>query len=578
MTANPETPTDAAPVHDPSARSGVDRWAPGLAAFRAYRREWLRDDVVAGVSVAAVALPVAIAYAQIAGFPPQYGIYAAIFPPLAYAVFGTSRHVVINPDSATCAIIASTLAPLAAAGSDAYLDASIALAGLVGVLAVVGGLLRLGVVANFLARPILTGYMNGVAASILVGQLGPFLGLQVRTSGFFRQVFELGGRLLDAHAPTLAVGVSLFLLLRVLKRVAPSLPGPLFAAVAGAAAVVTLGLDTSGVTLVGAIPSGFSPPRWPHVPPDQFPQLLAGACSIVLVSYCSMMPAVRGYATRYGYPVDANKEFIALGAANIVSGLGQGFVVSGADSRTAVASAAGGKTQLTGIVAGLAMAAVLLFLTGPLALLPRAALAAIVISAVLGMFDARAVRHYFRVAPVEGWVSVLTTAGVVVLGLLPGILIALGFAFLRLLMLASYPHTAVLGVVDTAGGRHVATGPETARVPGLVMFRFDGALLFFNADWFKAQVLEAVAAEYTPAEWVLIDAESMPLVDFTGAETIRELHAELSQRGIVLAIARAGELFRQSLTRKGLVDVIGPARVFPSMRAGIEAFERRPRP
>ncbi|HSC26140.1 MAG TPA: SulP family inorganic anion transporter [Vicinamibacterales bacterium] len=555
--------------------TGTNPWMPGLALFRTYRREWLASDVRAGLSVAAVAVPIAIAYSQIAGVPPEVGIYSAIFPPLAYAMFGTSRQLIVNPDSAAAALIASTLAPLAAVGTRRYLDLSVALALAVGLLSVAGGVLKLGVVANFLARPILTGYTNGIAATILVGQLSGFLGMPLEATAFVPRILEALGRISDAHGPTAALGLSLFVLLRLLKRYAQGLPGPLVAAVLAVMATMAFGFGDRGVALVGSVPAGFPAPRLPRVTAGDLTQLFAGACSMALVSYCSMMPTARSFATRRGYALNANQEFVALGAANLASGLGQGFVVSGADSRTAVGDAAGGKTQLTGIVAALAMSAVLIFLTGPLALLPRTALSAIVISAVVGMFDLRSPMRYFRIHPVEGVVSVVTTAGVIALGLLPGLLVALVVGFLRLLMLASYPHDAVLGVVETPAGLHASDDVNARRITGLVMYRFDSALLFFNADYFRERLRAAVDAESTPVQWVLIDAESMPLMDLTGAAVIDEMRRELAQKGIVLAVARAKGRFLETLERSGLRDAIGERHMFATMRDAVEAFAGR---
>ncbi len=552
-------------------------WLPGLTQLRAYRSQWLGSDLVAGLSVAAVGVPIAIAYAQIAGFPPEVGIYSAIFPPIAYALFGTSRHLIVNPDSATCAIIAATLAPLAMPRTDRYGELSVVLALAVGVLCVMGGLLRLGIVANFLARPILTGYMNGIALSILVGQLGPLFGFTLGSDGFFRRVFEVVSRVGDAHIPTLVLGAGLFVALRVLKHAAPRAPAPLIVAIVGIVVAIALDLDERGVALVGAVPAGFAAPRLPSASLSDLPHLVWGACAITLVSYCSMMPSARGFAAKHGYAVNANQEFAALGAANIAAGLGQGFVVSGADSRTAVGDAAGAKTQVTGLVAAAAMAAVLLFFTGPLGYLPMTALAAIVISAVIGLFDVASLRRYFRVSRSEFFISLVTTLGVVTLGLLPGILIALGLAMLKLVALVSFPHDAVLGIVDTETGAHATEDPEGRQVPGLIIYRFDAALLFFNADHFKERVRAVVAASEPKPEWFLFDAESVLILDFTGAEALEAVQAELGRQGIVLTIARAKGLFKVGLERTGLAETIGAGRLFSTVRAAVRAFHERGR-
>jgi high affinity sulfate transporter 1 len=537
-----------------------------------YRREWLAGDVIAGLSVAAVALPVGIAYAQLAGFPPEVGIYSAILPPIAYALFGTSRQLIVNPDSACCAIIAATLAPLAAPGSERYGDLSILLALLVGILCIAGGVARLGVIASFLSRPILTGYMNGIALTIISGQLESFLGFRTEADGFFRKIFAMATRLGEAHLPTVSLGLALLAMLWILKRAAPRIPGPLVAAVLGIVAVVAFDLGPGGVALVGAVPAGLPVPTIPSVGVHDVTTLLSGAAAMALLAYCSMMPTARGFAAKNGYTVDANREFVALGASNIAAGLAHGFVVSGADSRTAVADAAGGKTQLTGIVAAAAMTVVLLWFTAPIALLPRTALAAIVIFSAIGLFDVRSVRGYYAVARVEFYLALITTVGVLTLGLLPGIGIAIGLALLKLLSLAARPHDTELGLIRANGGAYATEESEGERIPGLLIYRFAGPLLFFNADYFKERVRRAVAGAATKPRWLLLDADSTLFLDITGAEALEEIRAELERGGIVLAVARAKGLFRTVLERSGLVERIGKERVFSTVHAGAEGF------
>src|SRR5262245_49402469 len=548
-------------------------WMPGLRALRDYRREWLGNDVVAGLSVAAVAVPIGIAYAQLAGFPPETGLYSAIFPLIAYAIFGTSRQLVINPDSAACAIVAATLTPLAAGDPVRYGDLSVALAVLVGVLCIVGGVLRLGVLANFLSRPILTGYMNGIALSILVGQLGPLFGYAVPGDGFFRKVGAFVAGLSQTHMLTLAIGGALFVLLRVFKHATPSVPAPLVAVVVGIVAAFALDFASRGVAVVGRVPGGMPVPRLPAtVAPEELLSLAFDACGIVLVSFCSMMPTARGFAAKNGYRIDANQDFIALGLSNIASGLGQGFVVSGADSRTAVGDAAGGKTQVTSLVAAATIASVLLFFTAPLAYLPRSALAAIVISAVIGLFDLAPLGYYYRVSRAEFAFSIVATLGVITLGRLPGILIAGGLALLRLLSLAGNPHDAVLGIVDDPSGGYASDEPHARRIPGLTIYRYNASILFFNADHLKDRV-HGLLAE-SPPSWLLIDAGPSLVLDVTGAEALDGLRRELADRGIVLAIARPNGLFQRMLDVSGITERIGRQYLFPTVREGVHAFAR----
>jgi len=548
-------------------------WVPGLRALREYHRQWLGSDVIAGLSVAAVAVPIGIAYAQLAGFRSESGLYSALFPLLAYAVFGTSKQLIINPDSAACAIVAATLAPLAAGDPIRYADLSVTLAILVGVLCIVGGLLHLGVLANFLSRPILTGYMNGIALSILVGQLGPLFGFTVSGDGFFRRVASFVSHLNDTHVITLATGVGLFILLRAIQHTAPRIPAPLVVVAVAIAAAYALDLQQQGVAVVGAVPGGFPVPRLPtSVALSELGPLALSACGIVLVSFCSMMPTARGFAAKNGYRIDANQDFIALGVSNLAAGLGQGFVVSGADSRTAVGDAAGGKTQVTSLVAAAAIAAVLVFLTPPLAYLPKTALAAIVVSAVIGLFDLAPLGGYYRVSRVEFCLSIVATLGVITLGVLPGILIAVGLALLKLISLAANPHDAVLGIIDDPTGGYASDDPAARRIPGLTIYRYNGPIVFFNADHFKDRV-RAVVAETTPS-WLLIDAGSTLVLDVTGAEALEALRTELAGQGIALAIARPHGLLLMMLERSGLSERIGVHHLFPTVRDGTQTYLR----
>lgn len=548
---------------------GLERWLPGLRLVRTYRREWLGSDLVAGLSVAAVALPIGIAYAQLAGFPPVVGIYSCILPAVAYALFGSSRQLVVNPDAAACAMIAATVAPLAAGDAARYADLAIVLTLLTGVLCIVGGLAGFGVIANFLSRPILTGYLNGIALSIIAGQLGTLLGYHVESGGFFRTVGRVVERIGQTHMPTLLLGLALFAIVVMLKRTMPRVPAPLVAAVVGITAVYAMGLGAQGVAVVGAVPAGFPVPHIPTVSLEELSGLFSGACGIMLVSFCSMMTTARGFAARNGYGINSNQDLIALGAADIVSGLSRGFAVSGADSRTAVADASGGKTQLATIVAALVMALVLIFLTTPLAYVPTAALAAILISSALGLFDFASLRRYYLQSPAEFRHAIVAMLGVMTIGVLQGVLIAVALALLRLLVMASRPNDAVLGTVDGQPGVYAPGGtPE----PGLLIYRFDGALLFFNADHFLGRLRSAIEAAPRRPEWVILDMESMPVLDITGIEALERLRVEFEVRGIVFALARGNSFALTMLERSGLADRIGADRHFPTVHHGAEAF------
>ena len=551
----------------------IEKWVPGLQVLRTYKKEWLQSDLIAGVSVAAVAIPIGIAYAQLAGFSPVAGLYSCILPAIAYAIFGTSRQLVVNPDSAACAIIAATIAPMAAAGSERYEDLSVVLAILAGLVCIGAGIARLGVVADFLSRPILTGYLNGIALSIIVSQLDVICGFSIASAGFFRSLFDTVSRLSETHLPTLMLGLGLFILLRVLKRVLPKIPAPLVAVVLGIAAVYFLDLVPKGVGIVGDVPSGFPIPAVPDVAFSDLAGLLPGAFTIALISFCSMMPTARGFATKNGYSIDPNQDLIALGVADVASGLTRGFAVSGADSRTAVADASGGKTQVTSIAAAVAITFVLFFLTKPLSYLPTAALAAILISSAIGLFDLASLKRYYKVSKPEFRHSLVAMLGVMTIGVLPGILIAVGLALLKLVLISSRPRDAVLGFIHGHSGLVTVerdAGGKT--VPGLLIYRWEAAIVFYNSYYFRERVRSVIAMETPRPRWFILDAESAPMLDITGAAAVGALREELAAQGISFGIARAKGLFLGMLELSGVAADIGPERMFARVSDAAESY------
>lgn len=544
----------------------------------AYRREWLRADIVAGVSVAAVALPIAIAYSQLAGVPPVYGLYASLLPLVAYALFGSSRQLIVAPDAATCAIVAAVVAPLASGDPSRYLALTAALAIIAGVFCIAAGLARLGFLTNFLARPILTGYLNGIALSIIIGQLGPLFGFSVERSGFFRMLWQFLSKLDQTHGPTLAVGSTMLALLLLLARLAPKVPGPLVAVVLGIAGSALFGVGDHGVRLLGAIPAGLPAFAIPAIGAGDWQPLAVGAIGLALISYNSAMVTARSFAAKHRYDIDSNQEFVALGVANIGAGALQGFAVSGADSRTAVNDSVGGKSQLTGLVAAAVLALTLLFFTGPLGWLPVAVLAAVLIKAAMGLFDLRALATLRRVSPQEFRLSLIALLGVITVGVLPGVMVAVGAAMVQLLMRASRPHDAVLGRIPGTRTYNDATShPEAETFPGLVIYRFDAALLFFNADHFKARVRTMVRQAPTPVHCFVLDAETMPYLDTTGAASLEQLCADFEAEHIVLAVAAAKSPVRSMLERTGLAARIGSGRIFATVDSAVEALCRSTR-
>jgi high affinity sulfate transporter 1 len=543
--------------------------------IRHFDKDVLRADLVAGVSVAAVAVPISIAYAQLAGMPPANGLYASILPLIAYAVFGSSRQLIMAPDAATCAIVASVVLPLAGADRARYISLSMALAMITGIFCIVAGRARLGFITNFLARPILTGYLNGIAISIIAGQLGRLFGFQVNPGGVFRTLADFVSKLGQTHWPTLLTGVGIFALLRVLKRLAPRVPAPLVAVALGAAVAFVLHLDRRGVALLGTIPAGLPRLIVPDVQASDLGPLALGAIGLTLISFSSAMVTARSFAVKNRYEIDANREFVALGVADIGAGLLQGFAVSGADSRTAVNDAVGGRTQMTSIVAAGVLLLVLFFFTTPLAFLPISALAAVLINSALGLFDFQNLARLRRISRQEFWLAMVTLLGVVTVGVLPAVIVAIGLAFLQLLIHASRPPDAILGRVPGLDGFHSISGRPTAEtIPGVVIYRFGAALVFFNADHFKSRVRAAVDGAAVPPRWLVLDAGTMPIVDSTGAAILQEMRDELGRRGIELVLAEAKTPVRAMLEKTGLAEDMGPERMFPTIEGAVLAITR----
>ncbi|AZD08060.1 Sulfate permease [Pseudomonas chlororaphis] len=548
------------------------RWLPGLANLLQYRREWFRYDLQAGLSVAAVQIPIAIAYAQIVGLPPQYGLYACVLPMMVYALVGSSRQLMVGPDAATCAMVAGAIAPLALGDPERLAQLAVIVTVLVGLMLIGAGIARAGFIASFFSRPILIGYLNGIGLSLLAGQLGKVLGYQIEGDGFILSLLNMLQRLGETHWPTLAVGVGALALLIWLPRRFARLPAALVTVAIATLCVGVLGLDRYGVSVLGPIPSGMPQLSWPETNLSELKRLLRDALAIATVSFCSAMLTARSFAARNGYTVNANHEFLALGVSNIAAGVSSGFAISGADSRTAVNSMVGGKSQLVGIIAALVIALILLFFTAPMAWIPQAALGAVLLMAGWGLIDIQAMRVIRKLSRFEFWLCVLTTLGVIGVGVLPGIVVAVLLAILRLLKSIYQPTDAVLGWVRGIEGQvDISQYPQARTLAGLVVYRFDDAILFFNADYFKARLLEAVEREPEPRA-VLLVAEAVTSIDVSGIVALRELRDTLLARGIILGIARPHGTFLRMLVRSGLARELEQGLLFPSVRAGIRAY------
>ena len=548
----------------------LSRVAPGLPELLTYSRADLPSDIIAGLSVAAVALPVGVAYAQLAGFRPEFGLYASILPLVAYALFGTSRQLIVGPDAATCALVAAAVGPLAAGNEDLYVSLSMALAFLAGAFCIAARFLRLGALADFLSKPILVGFLNGMALSIALGQIGKIFGFAIAKEGIVPRLFEFASKLPLTDPPTLAIGLLAFSVMAMSPRLMPRLPAALAAMIVTGAAVKLLGLDAAGVKTIGAVPAGLPPLRVPSVPAEFLPRLCAEAAGVALIGFSSMMLTARSFAAKNRYEIDVDCEFAALGAANVVAALSQGFAVSGADSRTAMSDAAGGRTRVTGLVTAAAVAAVLLFFTVPLQYVPVAALGAVLVKAASSLLDLRSLKRFYQVDRRELALSLLATLGVAAVGAVQAILVTVILALLRFVKLVSRPRVEILGKVPGLPGLHsIDRHRDAATIPGLLLFRFNAPIVFFNAPFFKRSVLDAAEAAGPELKWFVIDMIPVTMLDITGLQAAADVIETLRARGVVFIAAGRQTEWRQRAESRGLKSGY---RSFPTLRAALKAY------
>jgi len=550
---------------------------PGLAALRSYRfgRDF-NSDLFAGLSVAAVALPVSIAYAELAGLSPAVGLYASIGPLLAYALFGTSPQLMVNPDAASCAILAAAVTPLAGGDPSLYLSLATALTLFTGILCMLASVFRLGVLANFLSRPILVGFLNGIALSIFLGQIGKVLGFQVTASKIVPKLLEIISKLPSTQMPTLLVTLFSIAVLLLVRKFITKVPAALAVLVLSAVVVKLFDLQSLGVAVLAPVPAGLPALALPIVPLDTVPQLLGSGAGLALVLFTSGTITSRSFASRGGYEVDVDRELVAYGAANIASSLAQGFVVTGADSRTAMAVTAGGKTQVTGLVAAAVIALVLLFFTGPLQFVPLAALGVVLISAALSLLDFSSLRLLWRMDRRECGLSLVTTAGVVALGSINGILIAVALAIVRFVKHTARPSVELLGKEKGLPGLHSIDRHTSAKaIPGLVLFRFNAPLVFFNAEHFKQCALKAARASGEDLRWFVIDTIPISDIDINGVTVLKDLKQKLAGQNVKLVLAG-----RQSEIETGLRQIGEQVEnvselTYPTLRQAVNAFSTR---
>lgn len=551
-------------------------YAPGVTQFRGYRVDLLRGDVVAGLTVAAYLVPQVMAYATLARVSPATGLLAAIVAMTVYAVLGSSRQLSVGPESTTSLMTATVLAPIAAGEGVHYALLAAALAVLVGVIALVGALARLGFLANLLSRPVLVGYMSGVAVVMIASQLGAITGAPVAGDQFVDLVRDFARDAGRVHWPTAVLSASVLALLLTLDRWAPKLPGPLIAVLAASLVVRVLSLNARGINVVGAIPAGLPAPGLPHVAPAELVALILPSFGIALVAFSDNVLTARAFAKCGGSEVDANAELRALGFANLATGLTHGYPVSSSGSRTALGDAVGSRTQMYSLVVLASVAAAMLWGRGVLASFPVAALGALVVYAAIRLITVGEYRRLARFRRSELILAVATAAAVVGLGVLYGVLAAVALSILDLLRRVAHAHDSVLGFVPGVPGMHdVDDYPDAAVPPGLVVYRYDAPLCFANAQDFRRRALAAVDQNTGAVEWFILNAEANVEVDLTALDALDQLREELSRRGIVFAMARVKQDLRNSLAAAGLLARIGEDRIYLTLPTAVEAFKNR---
>ena len=552
---------------------------PGLTQFRGYRRECLRGDVLAGVTVAAYLVPQVMAYATVAGLPPVVGLWAALAPLAVYALLGSSRQLSVGPESTTALMTATALAPLAVGDPGRYAALAAAVALFVGAICFVARLVRLGFLADLLSRPVLVGYMAGVAVIMITSQLGKVTGISVDGDEFIDQVRSFVNGLDGVHWPTIALSVAVLVVLLALARVVPRLPGPLIAILLATAVVAVFSLDRNGIRVIGEIPSGLPMPAVPGIGLADLSALVIPAAGIAIVAFSDNVLTARTFAARHGQQMDANAEFRALGVCNVGTGLLHGFPVSSSGSRTALGDALGSRTQLYSLVTLVFVLLVLVAGGDVLAKFPMAALGALVVYAALRLVDVPEFKRLARFRRSELILALATTASVLLFGVLYGVLVAIVLSILDLLRRVARPHDAIQGFVPGVAGMHdLDDYPEADPEPGLVVYRYDAPLFFANAENFRERALAAVDENQDPVKWFVLNAESNVEVDLTALDVLDQLRNELESRGIVFAMARVKQDLRDALEAAGMVDKIGEDRIFMTLPTAVEAYRSSRRP
>jgi high affinity sulfate transporter 1 len=549
---------------------------PGLQKLLSYRWQWLQGDVLAGLTVAAYLIPQCMAYGELAGVKPVMGLWAIVPSMILYSLFGSSPQLSVGPESTTAVMTAAAIASLEVTNSNTYLSLTSLLALMVGLVCIVSYFARLGFLANLLSKPILIGYMAGVAIIMIAGQLGKISGIDIDSSSVLGQISDFFREIPQIHLPTLLLGILVLVFLFTIQNRFPTSPSPLLAVLLATTLVAIFKLDEQGVAVVGAIPAGLPHFVLPQTSVTELVLMLASAVGIALVGYSDNVLTGRAFAARNHYKIDANQELLALGAANVGNGLMQGFPVSSSGSRTVIGDSLGSKTQLFSLIAVIVVISVLLFLRPILAIFPKAALGAIVIFAATKLINISEFRRLQRFRPTELALALITTVGVLLTDILVGVAVAVGLSVIDLFARVARPHDAVLGEVpDVAGFHDIQDWKGAKTIPGLVIYRYDAPLCFANVENFKRRAIEAIETETTPVEWFVLNTEAIVEVDITAIDGLEELYDELSARGITFAMAKVKQDLYAQLKLSSLLSKIEPENIYPTLHTAIAAFQNR---
>ncbi|MGH3011837.1 MAG: SulP family inorganic anion transporter [Gaiellaceae bacterium] len=538
-----------------------------------YRVPRARRDLIAGLTVAALALPSAMAYAELAGLSPVNGLYALLLPTVAYVLLGSSRQLIVGPEGSISTLVAAGVLGLAVAGSPAAAELAAMLALLVAACFLIARVLDLGWIADYFSRPVLIGYIHGVAVVLVIGQLGKLFGLSIEAREPLKQLWEVIRELGDLSGATLAVGLVALAALLLLRRFVPLLPGALLVVIAAIGLSWAFDFESSGVAIVGEIPAGLPSFTVPTPPLEDVIRLLPAAVGIFLVSFADEILTARSFAGKHHQHVRASQELLAMGAASAAAGFTQGFSIGASGSRTAVNDAMGARTQIAGLFAAGTIVVILLFLTEPVQYLPTAVLGAVIVSAAIGLVDPAAWRALAAIDRVEVAIAAVTASCVVVFGVLEALLVAVGLSMIDTVRRSARPYDAVLGWVDRLGRYgDVSLHPSAKVTPGVVVYRLDDRLFFANARYVRGRVLEAIRAAPTHTSWLVFDAEAVTHVDSTGLDTFADLIADLGRDGVELAVARLRSRMHDQFQLAGLVETIGRDRFYPSVREAVAAL------